>query len=402
LYVAVALVAGAAAIFKLHALWRDPGNSATRYLCLTLIALAAALTVSITAPHALINRILEGNAARFVDNALTVAAAFGVQGVLNHLVHAPVLARRRMRRAVAAALGALGAMAALFVLAPVHRPVLDFAGAYGSEPLFVAYLLVYLGYLGSALAGILRLTSRYTRHAERTFLRLGLRLIEIGAGCGLLYVGYKGAYFVLLAFGHHTLGVESLVSTALAGAAALFVTIGATIPAWGQSLARTGRRLSQQHAYRRLRPLWADLTAVAPDITLTPVSTRLASLRLRDAGIQLYRRVIEIYDGRMVLRPYLDAAVAARAAAFAQDAGLAGSDAAAVVEAARLAAGIDAMKRDARATDEDLALPPAPGGTSLSAEAAWLIVVTRAYRRSPIVRAALKSTATASTGESAP
>jgi hypothetical protein len=203
-------------------------------------------------------------------------------------------------------------------------------------------------------------------------------------------VAYKGTYFVLLVLRDRPLGVESVISTALAGTAAILVTVGATIPAWGPPLARFHDRLSQWRAHRRLRPLWADLAAMTPDIALSPVASGLAALGLRDAGIQLYRRVIEIYDGRMALRPYLDSAVAEHTRGLADDAGLVGTDRDAVVEATRLAAGIEAMKRGMQAVDEDDSVPPSPGGTSLSDEAAWLITVTRAYRRSPVVRDALR------------
>lgn len=137
---------------------------------------------------------------------------------------------------------------------------------------------------------------------------------------------------------------------------------------------------------------------MAPDIGLTPVTSGLAKLALRDAGIHLYRRVIEIYDGRMALRPYLDKAVADRARLLADDAGLVGTGRDVVVEAARLAAGIDAMKRGTSAVEEDSSVPPSPGGTSLSDEAAWLIQVAHAYRRSPVVHATLRQLATPTSG----
>jgi hypothetical protein len=397
-YLCTALVVATAAVFKLHALRRDARNSASRFLCLTLVALAAALAVQGSTVHAFVNELVGGNRARLLGNALTVVAALGVQGTLAHLLRDPRAARRTMRRSTVVAVAALALMAVLFTTAPVEGPTRDFAATYGREPLFLAYLLVYLGYLSVALSGVLSLTRRYARHTERVFLRVGLRLMGLGAMCGLLYVGYKATYFLLLLMRHRSFGVESDISTALAAAAALLVTVGATIPAWGPPLARISQRFSQWHAYRRLRPLWGDLSAVAPDIGLTPVTSGLAKLALRDAGIHLYRRVIEIYDGRMALRPYLDKAVADRARLLADDAGLVGTGRDAVVEAARLAAGIDAMKRGTSAVEEDSSVPPSPGGTSLSDEAAWLIQVAHAYRQSPVVHATLRQLAIPTSG----
>jgi len=73
------------------------------------------------------------------------------------------------------------------------------------------------------------------------------------------------------------------------------------------------------------------------------VRTRL--LRARTAGdlkFRLYRRVIEIADARLLLRPYLDPAVteAARHAATAQ--GLHGDQLRATIRATELAAALDA------------------------------------------------------------
>jgi hypothetical protein len=232
-YLCTALVVATAAVFKLHALRRDARNSASRFLCLTLVALAAALAVQGSTLHAFVNELIGGNRARLLGNALTVVAALGVQGTLAHLLRDPRAARRTMRRSTVVAVAALVLMAVLFTTAPVEGPTRDFAATYGREPLFLAYLLVYLGYLSVALFGVLSLTRRYARHTERVFLRVGLRLMGLGAVCGLLYVGYKATYFLLLLVRQRSFGVESDISTALAAAAALLVTVGATIPAWG-------------------------------------------------------------------------------------------------------------------------------------------------------------------------
>ncbi|MEK8171606.1 DUF6545 domain-containing protein [Streptomyces sp. M19] len=111
---------------------------------------------------------------------------------------------------------------------------------------------------------------------------------------------------------------------------------------------------------------------------------------LRDAEFALYRRVIEIRDGYMALRPYMHPESPRwAAAAVARDrTGAAGLEATveATVEAATIAAALESARAGNRYGGEDAAghLTHSIRGT-VDAEAAWLIQVSDALAFSTAV-----------------
>jgi hypothetical protein len=132
---------------------------------------------------------------------------------------------------------------------------------------------------------------------------------------------------------------------------------------------------------------------------------------LRRAEFALYRRVIEIHDGRLSLLPYYPArhpvpdtqppeGTAAdgtdRPPSAVQVPVREGAEAAAAVEAAALVAGLAARRAGARPRQ----VPPArtargpahPGGESIEADVAWLLLVAREFA------AASRAAAAASAG----
>ena len=176
---------------------------------------------------------------------------------------------------------------------------------------------------------------------------MGLRCVGLGAAFGLAYVAVKVIFLLLVMAG--TPGppeLESILARSAAAAAGILVVVGATWPAIGPRVAAARSGVAAYIRHRRLYPLWAALYRVEPGIALDPVDSALAdALRVGQPGFRLYRRVIEIQDGRLALRPYLDAEVADR---LRLDAGSAGSAVATPTRSSRLAllrAGIDAASR---------------------------------------------------------
>ena len=100
---------------------------------------------------------------------------------------------------------------------------------------------------------------------------------------------------------------------------------------------------------------------------------------------RLYRRVIEIRDGLLALRSYRDPEVRIRARQCGEAAGLTGDELRAAVAAAQLKAAVDAKAqgRLAPATD-DREIFELRRGNDLTAEAAWLGQIARAYMRSSV------------------
>jgi len=151
----------------------------------------------------------------------------------------------------------------------------------------------------------------------------------------------------------------------------------------GRVLARLLRQAWLWSAYWRLYPLWDVLRQAVPEIELpTEVGMRW-NIRYR-----LHRRVIEIRDAQLVLRPYAQADVLGLASAAAKSSGLFPDRAAAVVEAVEIVSSLRPRLRrpmpshDATPRDHVSTAPR----NDIRAEAAALILVSQAIRRSRIVR----------------
>ncbi|HLK73960.1 MAG TPA: DUF6545 domain-containing protein, partial [Streptosporangiaceae bacterium] len=128
------------------------------------------------------------------------------------------------------------------------------------------------------------------------------------------------------------------------------IVAGTTVSAWCPLLSRRARQVWLWSAYWRLRPLWAALRQVIPEVTLPrPPGVRL-NIRYR-----VDRRVIEIRDAELVLRAYSPPEVPGRPETAARSAGLDADTAVAVAEAAVIAAAL-AARCDGR--------PPRIDGTS--------------------------------------
>ncbi|WP_019633424.1 DUF6545 domain-containing protein [Actinomadura atramentaria] len=136
----------------------------------------------------------------------------------------------------------------------------------------------------------------------------------------------------------------------------------------------------QWRVFRRLGPLWRAMYAAFPDIRL-PIHAR--SMR-----ICLYRRIIEIRDGQLAARPYVDDACLDSFRAAGRARGLSGPDLDAAVEAA-----VITVSLRKRMSGADPVRPRSPGALRLAsddlrAEAEELQRVARAFSHSPLARAA--------------
>jgi hypothetical protein len=139
-------------------------------------------------------------------------------------------------------------------------------------------------------------------------------------------------------------------------------------------------------AWFRLRPLWAMLLDGAPDVRLSPQPGTWLAARYR-----LHRRVVEIRDAQLALRPFRNDRAAAEAADAALSAGLTPDERDAVIEASIIVSALGAQRNGATPSSS----PDAGHGlpeprNDLESEADRLLRVSRAVRRSPIVRRAAR------------
>jgi hypothetical protein len=370
------------AVQKGRELWRDRGNPLRRAVFVCLASLAAATifqlctsTIDAWTGVARLGKI-------FSDIAAMTAACAG-RLFLIHVNYPPPIARRRRRRRYVEYLVAVAAYIALFAVLPPGRDPL------GRPAQPVAYY-AYICYLAITFTSVCHLGVRYANLTDQPFLRIGLRVMAAGSICGLVFLAVQGVEMAANEAGR-PLGRSGgppawpfeLLTQAL-------LLVGVTIPAWGARLADLARSVRDRRSHRALHPLWLALRRATPELVLVSPEEIGPRPRRRDLEFLLYRQVIEIRDGQLELRPYIDARVRPIAADLGRRAGLSDEDLQALGEAAAIAAGI-AAKTAGRPPGDVSSEPEATpgGGADIAAEIAWLTKVSRAFARSPLVAAAL-------------
>ncbi|MFD9223404.1 MAB_1171c family putative transporter [Streptomyces sp. NPDC060064] len=315
------------------------------------------------------------HAARLLSNCASLAAATAVLAVSFQLNLDPEEARRRVRlRLVLFTTSAFG-MTALFAYEQMtHR----------SPQVYALYLLLFISYLGFAIVDFLRQAVRQSKSTRRTSVRLGLRMAAAGCAFALVYSAYKLTVLISLGLGFHLVPdhsectslvvapcVFSVTSPALA---VLLICLGLTLPAVVYPISQARRRRWEVQSFEALGSLWLDLSAAMPQIVLS--SADFAEDTTKDVDFLLQRRVIEISDGILALRPYRSR----RVQEMAQETFDVGTEeGAAAVEAAVVKAAL-ASSKVGRYADE-IALPPGDvaSRTDLRADTKWLLRVAEAY-----------------------
>ncbi|MBO0802103.1 MAG: hypothetical protein J2P25_03385 [Nocardiopsaceae bacterium] len=391
-FLLIAMLALAAALIKAASMLRGnrpPGQGILLVLLLALAIAAAALPARVQRAEGLAFH----DAGRILANITTMATAFSILALLITLGTPTAQARPKiLRRLAALILCAAGMIAGFAWASPLPKTPGGFASLYATHPGLLLYTGLYLAYFAVALAELLIRSIRYAALSrQRPLLRGGLALMGLGSLLGLAYIGEKAWYLITqatrlpppLAPGSQACGLLSppqcLFSVTLPATAVVLAAAGATLPVWGETLAAPIRYYRNRRTLRDLEPLWNSIHDAFPQITLPGRGPR------RDIAFRVYRCVIEIHDGRLLLRPHMspDAKAAAEQAATAR--GLHGDDLRATIEAAQIAAALHARDHGTPAP----AAPPEPHAqpddSNISREAAWLARVSRAYN-TPLVR----------------
>jgi hypothetical protein len=150
-------------------------------------------------------------------------------------------------------------------------------------------------------------------------------------------------------------------------------------------LARLLRQAWLWSAYWRLYPLWHLLCQAVPEVELPLDPGMRWNIRYR-----LHRRIIEIRDAQLILRPYSIRVLVRLATAMAQESGLSSNRVAAVAEAVTIVSALRFRVRGSMGRHNCVpenrfgALP----SNDMYAEAYGLILVSWAVRRSRIVQRA--------------
>lgn len=384
-----ALLAWLAVGVRLPALLRDTARLEQRALCGMLLALSGALTLSFPPVYLGLDQLAGvANLSRLLSDGLAMGAALGLQAFLLLATGDRRTGVRRARSRAVCMVGCLALMTAMFFADPIEVETVDHMIRHAG-PSFALYRITYLAFLGAALAAAMHRCWRSARQARSPLVALGLRLYTVAAALGALYLlhglGQLGIWWSGRA---NPFARPELLSQGLVGSAAVLVAVGSTVPLWGRAPGVGALRwwFRTYRALRRLRPLWVALTTCSPEIALAPRRGWFADhLDLRDLDFRLYRRVVEIRDGYLSLRPYVDPVARVTAEALATAAGATGGRRRSTVEAARVAAAVAAKVGGRRVAAPDVLVDLA-GGADLRGECAWLERVSRAYARSPVVR----------------
>jgi hypothetical protein len=394
LYAAPPVLLWATVLGRLPAIRRRPNDPVLRAYWLALLSLAAAVTVLIPPVQLFVDRrVGVPHLALLVGQGLALGCACAAQAFLLYSSYPEAEADPKMRRQVWTLAGTLMAMATLFVAGHAHHLRFDLRGRDGTAWPVLLYWSLYLGSLGLALVNSVRLIWRWARQTDRELLRGGLRLLTAGAAVGLVYVGYDLVFLAASQLGQaQLLGDQQLITQGLSVASVLLIVVGFTMPAWGPrvGLPRLLRWARRYRARWRLYPLWRDLCQVVPDVALVhPTARWRDAVAVQDLGFALHRRVIELRDARLRLRPYLNPEVAKTATELGRQASLAGEGLHTVVVAASLAAAMDAKVHGRPPLLGERSASADPGGTDLPAdldsESVWWVKVATAFR-SPLVR----------------
>ena len=247
---------------------------------------------------------------------------------------------------------------------------------------FLVGQLVLLTYYCPGLWRIATLAWQCSRRIKTGHLHIGMEEDGLlrrscGASPDFAQVGHDHRAFVRCPRCRPELAAIS----AAEAVAVIQIIGGATISAWFPGLAKLAHQGLLWYAYWRLHLLWATLRRAVPQVELSRQSGTRFNVRYR-----LHRRVIEIRDAQLLLRPYWRSDIAGQAAAAARSAGLTEPKHSAVVEAAVILTAVNARQQGSPPRHDDIpAEHPSALSNGLRAEAAHLILVSRAMRRFRIV-----------------
>jgi hypothetical protein len=370
LYGAAAVLALLAAAHAAARLRYDRSLAAvTPVVC--MLALCAALTLTAVTP-AVAQAAPAPADVRLAAAGLALLGAWEFRGMLAAVTGAAE------RPGKLVAVPVVGVLAAGVVQAALRHAVHSGAGAL---PALASQLVLAACFL-PALGRTAVLAWRCARRIPVGYITLGMRAVAAGTAAEVALIAARAGEFAADASGTRVPWTEVAGVGMGQGVAVIACIAGVTVTAWFPRVESGVSRYRMWAAWWRLRPLWTALVLAFPDIRLEqPRGARLGPRYL------VQRRVTEIRDAELALRPYLDARVGGEAAEAARRAGLPPGRRDAVVEAAVITAALAARRDGAVASTGGTEPGPATAPLNdLNAETARLVLVAREIRRSPIVR----------------
>ncbi len=331
--------------------------------------------------------------AQLLIDSCAVLSAFGTQIVLLHMLRPPEQIKVGMRRRAGLASVALLLMALFFFAADPVAGDADLRRMHSDDPGLLQFRVLYLAYLSWAFCDIARLCWRFSAVADGRPMAAGLRCIAAGGAVGLGYVA-AGVVQLVGAANDDAPAVEAAhqASNLLIAVATLLVVTGSTLPALAT------RRYARRPAAavpEAVESLWSSLTDALPDVVL-PVGQA-------SAIEETYRRVIEIEDARLALRPLRTRKVQAAADLAVKCRGVRPFERAAALEAAALTLAVDCRSASPECGSGGVSNAPVPDGVpadrDLQSEVEWLSSVGRWHSDTELVQMAREALAASSASE---
>jgi hypothetical protein len=378
LYPFTAVCAWLLALAKLRHVRRDHTNPAHLAMFAAFFFLALAFTIGSPGVWQYLNQHGPyGDMATLYAQGVVICAMAGIVTLLLLWNYPPKQAAPRIKLRLGLLLTVLAVLISMYLM--INREHSRSAGRlaswYASSTAFIVYLLMYQTIFAVTMTDIVVLCRRFSRTVANRNVRAALIVTAAGGLVSLLYTAVRLVDIIVAQFGVSLPPLENLAELG-AALGSLLIMIGLTLPSWVSWLAALRTQIRQRHSYRLMEPLWRALVEASPDLVLEP---RQHSARMRRAEFEFHlrRRIVEIHDGELVLRPYRTADVAHAARIRSAQAGLSGIAAAAYVEAACLRAALAARqagrKGDGSVPDHQYA------GSSIDDELHWLTHLSKAF-----------------------
>lgn len=332
---------------------RDPASMA---LAAVFLLSGLSFLFSITPMWEYLDRVLGTvNLSVPLAQGCVVALIACQQVVLTYWGSPPDVARRRARAWLGAGLAVIAGLLVLFALLTPSAPrPTDFTLYYAHDNMYAAYLTLYVTAYTIGELFLARSCWRLARHSTRTSVRVGLRTVALGATITLGYSAVRIGDVIAGVFDTSLAEWENFAWTC-GDVGAMLTLIGWLVPTITDQAKNVRYRFKQHLSHYHLRPLWLAFSNEAPEIRLPvdqggPAQRR----RFRSIGFKLYRRAVEIRDGRFVIRQYLEAGVRQSSEAHHRARGLSGEELNAAVTADQILAGIAARKTGERPHPDQL------------------------------------------------
>ncbi|MGY5125786.1 MAB_1171c family putative transporter [Streptomyces nigrescens] len=314
LFTVISWITGVSALaafcYKLPAARRSGRDPALVALCVYFLASSLSFLVDLEPFRAAFSGVLHyPNITTILSQAAVLVLTAAQQVALVHWARPPATAHAESRRRIQVWGAALIIVVTVFFLL---EPLKHYGSAqtvtvmYQTEPHYAVHMGLYVSLCAAGQIEALRLSLRFVRIAQRSWLRRGMSVMSFGASLVLLYCGCRLATLVGRGLGRDMDAFDP-IGWLSGDVGSLLQIVGWTLPAWGVHLSAAHQWPAQFRAHRRLRPLWAAVSEAVPAITLDPPPfRRRGPLPPRDIGYCLYRAVIEIRDGQLAMRPYAD------------------------------------------------------------------------------------------------